>query len=259
VTAPAGQPTPKGDDWVMSQLWRDLLFVHWRVPPESLRERLPAELEPDTFDGSAWVGAVAFDMAEIEWRKVVGWPGALHWITSAIDRLPFTPDLFEFPELNLRTYVTHDSSPGVYFLSIDAPSRYNSWMARRVFGLPYFFAELEMEPTLAGTYFSSRRRDGSGATLTASFAPDGEQRQPDPGSLEQFLLERYAMFAPGPLNSMLTVELWHEPWRVASAAAELDARPLLSTMGVEVNGAQPDSVLHVDRMRSLFWAPRRLG
>jgi len=34
--------------------------------------------------------------------------------------LPALPGLSRFPELNVRTYVTFDDKPGVYFFSLDA-------------------------------------------------------------------------------------------------------------------------------------------
>lgn len=37
------------------QCWRDLLFVHWPVPPEALRPLVPRELEIDLFAGQAYV------------------------------------------------------------------------------------------------------------------------------------------------------------------------------------------------------------
>ncbi len=95
-------PLPSGP-WVMAQSWRELLFAHWRIPVEALRPLVPAELELETWDGSAWLGVVPFLMAGVRPRGV-----------------PALPRLSAFPEINVRTYVKVESKPGVWFLSLDA-------------------------------------------------------------------------------------------------------------------------------------------
>ena len=46
-----------GQPWVMRMRWLDLLFAHWPVPVEALRPLVPAGLDIETFDGSAWIDA----------------------------------------------------------------------------------------------------------------------------------------------------------------------------------------------------------
>lgn len=46
--------------WLMKQTWEHLLFLHLPVPVEDLREKIPSQLELDTFDGEAWIGIVPF-------------------------------------------------------------------------------------------------------------------------------------------------------------------------------------------------------
>jgi len=48
----------------MHQNWGKLLFMHWRIDERLLRPLIPAQLEIDTFDGSAWIGVVPFTMWE---------------------------------------------------------------------------------------------------------------------------------------------------------------------------------------------------
>ena len=47
------------------QTWRDLVFVHWEVDPAALERLLPPELEPDLFEGKAYVALVPFRMTGI--------------------------------------------------------------------------------------------------------------------------------------------------------------------------------------------------
>jgi uncharacterized protein YqjF (DUF2071 family) len=106
-------PLMKGP-WVMRQVWNDLLFAHWPVPPEIMRSLIPPQLELDTFDGHAWIGVVPFHMSGIRVRGMTPIP-----YTSA------------FAELNVRTYVSYQGRPGVVFFSLDAASPPAVMAARR--------------------------------------------------------------------------------------------------------------------------------
>src|SRR5881394_4562640 len=68
--------------------WVDLAFLHWRVSTDALRPLIPAELEIDEFDGSAWVAVAPFRMTAVRAAA-----------------LPPLPTMHDFPELNVRTYV----------------------------------------------------------------------------------------------------------------------------------------------------------
>ena len=72
--------------WIMTQIWHELLFAHWPVPPETLRPLVPAVLPLDTFDDQAWLGVVPFRMTYVRTRCV-----------------PPLPGISDFPELNVRT------------------------------------------------------------------------------------------------------------------------------------------------------------
>jgi len=77
--------------------WRHLLFENWRVEPSVIAERLPEGLAVDTYDGSGWLSVVPYTNVAV---RPQGLPAAVG------QRLP---------ELNLRTYVTCDDEPGIYF------------------------------------------------------------------------------------------------------------------------------------------------
>lgn len=44
--------------WAMKQEWHYVVFLHWPVSAESLRDKIPEELEIDGFNGTAWIGLV---------------------------------------------------------------------------------------------------------------------------------------------------------------------------------------------------------
>ena len=78
----------------MEQSWHDLLFAHWPLPLATIRAAVPEQLPIDTFDGRAWIGVVPFRVRGLRAR----------W-------LPAIRGLSDFPELNVRTYVTIDGKP----------------------------------------------------------------------------------------------------------------------------------------------------
>src|SRR4051794_25391122 len=89
---------------LMFQSWCDLTFLHWRVPPDQLREHVPAPLTIDVCDGSAWVGVTPFMLRNLRPPLLP----ALPWISN-------------FAETNCRTYVrAPDGSAGIWFFSLDA-------------------------------------------------------------------------------------------------------------------------------------------
>src|SRR5689334_22288645 len=81
---------------VMTMTWQHLLFAHWPLDFAVLRPLIPPALELETYDGSAWVGVVPFQM------RNVGRIG-----------VPRTPWMSAFAELNVRTYVRVGDYPGV--------------------------------------------------------------------------------------------------------------------------------------------------
>src|ERR1035437_8672939 len=123
------RPLPSGR-WLMTQRWNDLLFAHWPVAAPQIAQLLPDGLQVDTFQGSAWIGVVPFWLDRIKIRGV-----------------PTIPGTRSFPDLNLRTYVRDEQTgtPGVYFFSLDASNLLAVGVARSVFHLPYYWAEMRFE------------------------------------------------------------------------------------------------------------------
>lgn len=56
----------------MAMDWSDLLFMHWRVPPELLRRLIPEGLRLDLFENEAWIGVVPFRMSGVRPRAPRG-------------------------------------------------------------------------------------------------------------------------------------------------------------------------------------------
>ncbi len=229
-------PVPKRP-WAIAMRWVDLAFIHWRASVHTLRKWVPEGLEIQCFDGSAWIGVVPFGMQRVRGR----------W-------LPPVPGTCAFHELNLRTYVTTDGRPGVWFFSLDAASRLAVKVARRTYHLPYFFAEMAMENTSQGVRYRSRRADeGSApAEFLGTYRPVGESHRPAPGTLEHFLTERYCLYSTDAAGRIFRGEILHEPWPLHPGEAEIERCTMLEPLGLEFPREKP-VVYFAPRLDVVAW------
>ena len=234
-------PLPEGP-WIMTQSWHDLLFAHWPLEAHELREKLPAGLELDTFDGQAWIGIVPFHMTNVAPRGV-----------------PPLPLVSTFVELNVRTYVTHHGKPGVYFFSLDANSSMAVLAARALFHLPYFRATMSIDrPDRRIVYTSARatRTPGAGE-FAATYWPIGGVVAAKPGSLEYFLTERYCLYTVDGAARVKRLEIHHGPWPLQAAEATIAVNTMADAAGLRLPSTEP--TLHFSRRQdTVAWAPREV-
>lgn len=227
-------PLPPGL-WIMGQTWEDLLFAHWALPPDALRRHVPPVLPLDTFERRAWLGITPFRLRHLRLRAT----------------LPL-PRVSSFPELNVRTYVTLDGKPGVFFFSLDAGSALAVRAARTLYRLPYRDARMSVIEAPAGIEYTSRRteRGYPPAEFKAFYGGEGEARESAPGSLEHFLTERYCLYTVD-RGGVFRAEIHHEPWRLRPGRAAIE----LNTMwppGPRLPADEP--LLHLaERIDVLVW------
>jgi uncharacterized protein YqjF (DUF2071 family) len=230
-----------GRPWLMAQTWNDLLFAHWSVPPDMLRPMLPDGLQLDTFADKAWVGIVPFHMTDIHLRGV---PPA-----------PFTS---AFPELNVRTYVTHGDKPGVWFFSLDAMHLAAVEVARATYNLPYFHAQMHTYNEGTVTHYYSRRRDWrakSGAFI-GRYRPVSETFHADEGTLEYWLTARFALYAADRNSIIYRGEIAHTPWALQIAEAEIELNTVAQSHGITLSNEAP--LLHFSkRLEVAIWSIER--
>lgn len=207
----------------LRMVWENLLFAHWPVPPDQVRPLLPKGVELDTFDGCAWIGVVPFFMREVGCSFLPGWAGR------------------DFPELNVRTYVRANGRGGVWFFSLDAASRSAVRLARSLFFLPYFDAEITGERVEGGLRYRSRRVHAGAppATLEVLYAAEGPPERAAPGSLLHFLVERYRLFAKDRQGRIYRCEISHAPWPLQKASAELAVNSMAASLGFDLAGPPP--------------------
>jgi uncharacterized protein YqjF (DUF2071 family) len=222
--------------WVMTQTWRDLLFAHWRLDPQVLRAKIPAEFPLDLFDGAAWIGVVPFRMTNVAPRGV-----------------PSLPGISEFPELNVRTYVRVGDKPGVYFFSLDAGNTLAVRAARTFLNLPYHKAAMSVTP-VAGEFAYESRRAGGGAEFVGTYGPIDDAFTPAAASLEYFLTERYCLYNLDRRGVPYRLDIHHPAWSLQRAKAQLKRNTMTDVCGIRLP-AQPPLLHFVRRQDMVAWPP----
>ena len=106
--------------WTIKQTWNDILLVNYPIKLDTLQKIVPEVLPLDSYDGMGWIGLVPFHMTGMRLRG-----------------LPPVPGTDRFPQVNIRTYVTLDGKPGVYFFSLDAANWLAARLAKQLYHLPY--------------------------------------------------------------------------------------------------------------------------
>lgn len=213
----------------MRMTWRDLLFMHWRVDVHSLRSLIPEPLEIDTFDGSAWIGIVPFRMTGVAPRFI-----------------PSIPYMSAFPELNVRTYVTIDGKPGVWFFCLEATNPIAVRAARRLFHLPYMDARIELancDSCNTGKWigYHSRRthRSEPEAQFEVDYRPIGPTFEATPGSIEDFLTSRYCLYSANSKGDIFRGEIDHPPWELREAQAIVNENTMTDWLGIDLPSTAP--------------------
>ncbi len=201
--------------------WRHLLFENWPVDPAVMDAHLPDDLEPDSFDGSAWLSVVPFTNVAVRPKGLperVGIP---------------------LPELNDRTYVTRDGVPSVYFFSLDAQGLASVIGARLFHHLPYYYARISIGWTDGRVQFTSRRLHPGErpAHYDGSYWPTGEPFSAPDDPFAEFLVERYRFYTQAPDGSIRYTDVDHEPWTLYPADAEVTRSSMLECHGF----AHPDT------------------
>jgi hypothetical protein len=116
-----------------------------------------------------------------------------------------------FGEVNVRTYALGpDGEPGVWFFSLDASGRLAVVAARLLYGLRYVHARVRLRRDGPALDFTSERRRGPGHCHVRWRPGDGVHRAA-PGSRDEFLVERYTLFARRGTD-LVRARVRHEPY-----------------------------------------------
>jgi uncharacterized protein YqjF (DUF2071 family) len=217
------------------QRWQKLAFLHWRVPASTLQPLVPRELKIEEFDGSAWLGLVPFSM-----ERIRPW-----WF-------PAVPGISWFLETNIRTYVVdRNGVRGVWFFSLDANKQLAVTVARTFWHLPYRLAELSMivsksSDGLTTFHYRGTRVDQPPAEydvmmsvdLRTSAAPAATE------SLEDFLVERYILFAQKRNGELMSGQVHHAPYLIRPIVSCRVSQSLSSAEGCPSLITPPDHAVY---------------
>lgn len=221
-------------DASLTTVARGVLFAHWSVEPDALRRHVPEPLVLDTHEGDAWLGVLTFEVTEARPRALP--PGLA----------PTRP----FGQVNLRTYVRYDDQPGVYFLTLDAGTRLGAAALGTALGLPCYRARTTVRGADGDHVEFRSRRDAGGqppATFEATYGPAGPASTVEPGSLDEFCIERRRWYTTCGRRSpylrrvsgsdrLRVGEIDRDPWQVAEAEATIERNSLARAVGLEAAG-----------------------
>ena len=217
--------------WKYYQEWNKVLFFHYRVNKDILKELVPNDLEIDEINGSAWVSLVAFTMEKIRPRF-----------------LPAFPPISDFDEINLRTYVTKNGKPGVYFLSIEAGKLFSALLAKSLSGLPYEKSNINRTEN---SYQANHLKRNF--TLLADFHAGMSVKHKT--ELDLFLTERYCLYLEEN-NQLFRYEIQHLPWKINQL--ELDFLNIDYQINDLVIDSRPDLVHYSEGVQVVAWEKEKI-
>jgi len=224
------------DGWPVNiQTWTNVLFLHWPIDALELKKHLPDGVAIDRWGGAAWITLTPLQIYNV--------------------RLPYTPPipyLSELNELNLRTYVSMDGVPGVWFFSLDANHLLAVLAANALFSLPYFYSDIDVDRQENGAMnFTSVRRSHK-RSLKARWSSDGAYAPAEIDSAEHFLVERYCLYTESSGN-LYRARIHHHPWQL-SPISDLDLKTdLLDDFGLSSTSSNPKLTHAADTVTVEIW------
>ncbi|MDP5274186.1 YqjF family protein [Chengkuizengella axinellae] len=223
--------------WVMKQTWNDLLFAHWPIRVNDIRDHIPASLTIDTFDGFAWIGVVPFHMSNIRMRF-----------------LPPVPFASSFPEINVRTYVKFKGKAGVFFFSLDAMNHLAVYIARKLFSLNYYYAQIVHSNHSDTYYYESKRMDKDKVLtgFTGVYKPISKPFRSTRDSIDYWLTERYCLFCNDE-KYLYRGDIHHVPWQLQHVDADITNNSMTLPIGINLPLEKP--IFHFSKkLDALLWS-----
>ena len=196
--------------------WDNAVFIHYESEPGALQKCVPFPL--DLFEGRAFVSVVAFTLGRM--RPRLG--GRIsEWLFKPIATHPF---------FNLRTYVQHTGEHGIYFMAEWLSNRLSVTLGPATFGLPYHHGRLRYENVAVNGQVQGHVQAKEGSFAYRAAVARENLAECEPGSLTEFLLERYTAFTwAGRRRKFFRV--WHQPWQEVATGIDVTEDDLLSTTG----------------------------
>jgi uncharacterized protein YqjF (DUF2071 family) len=222
---------PSGS-WKYYQEWNKVLFFHWIIPFDILRQHVPNEFIIDTFEGNCYVSLVAFTMEKISPKF-----------------LPPLSFVSTFDEINVRTYVEKDTKKGVYFLNIEAGKALSTFVAKVLSGLPY---EKSAIRRIDKMYRSKNNRKGF--HLDTEY--DIKTEIKDKSELDKWLTERYCLYLDKG-KERYRYDIHHKEWELNTL--EIKRLDLNYKIGnLDLSERRPDSTHYSKGVKVIAWKRQNL-
>jgi hypothetical protein len=115
---------------------------------------------------------------------------------------------------------------------------------------------LEQRTEREFSFYSRRRFAGRPVIFKARYRGLGPSRklaESRPGTLENFLIERYCLFSTNPAGQPIRANLHHSSWPLEEAEAEIEQNDLAEVLGLRLPDQKP--VLHYSRQLAVYVWP----
>ncbi len=244
----------KPSRWMSTNPLTNFCMVSYAVPPERVRDYIPAGLDLDTRrdsrgDEKAFISAVIFK-------------------NDHIRLLPLPWPTFTFLQVNYRIYVRHKNTPGVWFFYLAQDSKMAGFN-RRIFGTPTFYAHMRQDCDLDVQRGTSRYyrfdSDAPDHTLHLDVEPASDLTDFDglfssAEEMEVFLGSRPEGYFNNLRKPEITgISVWHNVIRPHFGTARRAEFSVLSDRGLVTGEEQrrPYSVMLTPRTVLLGQLPKR--
>jgi uncharacterized protein YqjF (DUF2071 family) len=215
------------------------LLLGWDWTPDTIRDALPAGLEPVLQDGRAWLG-IAFS----------------HIRGARASLLPPVPGLSRIDCISLRTHVRCGQARGLFVFSLDARGSVLSALAHAALGLPCFRAVIRTRTEASANSVHARRvhQGANPAEFACEWTPtalgDSEAKAPA-GSLATSRRDRVFFHRK---NRLMYFDLWHSSEVVRPATLLRLETNLTEAAGFGTSDATP-TAWATSSNTVLVWSP----
>lgn len=204
--------------WIMTQVWQDVLFLHWPVSSKDLVQYIPQELQLDLYENNAWLSVVLF--------KVKG---------QRLRFLPPLPGVGSHLQLNVRTYVTYNGMKGVYFFNSDVTNRFIVQLAT-MGSLSYRHSKIALKQIGSNFSFTSLYHGALDERLKISYQPIAGEISSS--TFDKWLVERYHSWSKCK-SSLVRIDIDHMPWSLQRVHFNVESNTLAPFVKESVQDIQP--------------------
>lgn len=240
VALPAGfviEAPPLAGRVLFEHDWRDLAFLHWRMPPEVVAPLLPRGTRPDTFEGDTFVGLVPFELR-----------GANFFGSPAV------PYFGDFLETNVRLYsVDEQGRHGIVFCSLESSRLAIAVVARTMVGLPYTWSRQTASVLGSRRSWTTKRR-WPDRGLRSEISVEVGSAINDLDDLGVFLTARWGLHTER-FGRTVWMPNFHHPWEMQHARVTVIRDQLVRAAGLPVSGLPDVPTMFSAGVRTSFGEP----